>query len=480
VLRTLLGDTAFKAGLDLYFERCDGTAATVEDFLGCFEEATGASLDAFKVWYGQAGTPHVKATSHYDAAAQSWALTLTQDTPPTPGQPIKHAVSIPVRMGLLGSDGNALPLVIDGEASGTEAILKLTEKSQTWVFTGLSEAPTPSLLRGFSAPVVLDAALDERALALLAAHDTDSFVRWEALQSIARRVLLTAGTTPRLPSLDALIAALGSALDQSAADPAFAALLLRLPDLPELIQISTDANPDALKAGRDRVRAALALALHDKLEMVLDRYDHGKAFSPDAASAGTRALNAAALDLLVSLETSAVVARASSFFAKANCLTDTMAALEALGGVGGAAFDEALIAFYEVAKDRPLVLDKWFSVQAASAAGDPLARMQTLRAHPAFDLKNPNRVRSLAASFSMRNPVGLHRADGAGYAFMADLAIAIDRGNPALSARLLGTLESWRKVELSRRQRAEAVLRGVAGEPELSANSREIVERMLG
>jgi aminopeptidase N len=269
-------------------------------------------------------------------------------------------------------------------------------------------------------------------------------------------------------------------LDQSAADPAFAALLLRLPDLPELIQISTDANPDALKAGRDRVRAALALALHDKLEMVLDRYDHTKTFSPDAASAGIRALNAAALDLLVSLETNVVIARAASFFAKANCLTDTMAALEALGSVGGAAFDDSLATFYGVAKDRPLVLDKWFSVQAASAAGDPLARMQTLRAHPAFDLKNPNRVRSLAAAFSMRNPVGLHRADGAGYAFMADLSIAIDRGNPALSARLLGTLESWRKVEPSRRERAEAVLRGVAAEPDLSANSREIVERMLG
>jgi len=480
VLRTLLGDDAFKAGLDRYFERCDGTAATVEDFLECFEDAIGQSLDFFKIWYSQAGTPHVKARGAFDAATQSWALTLTQETPPTPGQPTKEPVPIPVRMGLLGADGRALPLVIDGHPNGTEEILKLTEKSQTWVFTGLSEAPTPSLLRGFSAPVILDAALDESALALLAAHDTDSFVRWEALQSIARRVLLAAGRDHNLPPLEALIAALGAALDQSATDPAYAALLLRLPDLPELIQSSTDADPDALKTGRDRVRAALALALHDKLAVVLDRYDGSKAFSPDAASAGIRALNAAALDLLVSLETSAVVARASAFFANANCLTDTMAALEALGGVGGETFDAALAAFYEAAKDRPLVLDKWFSVQAASAADDPVSRMGKLRAHPAFDLKNPNRVRSLAAAFSMRNPVGLHRADGAGYRFMADLAIAIDKGNPALSARLLGTLESWRKVEPARRARAETVLKGIAAEPALSANSREIVERMLG
>ncbi|MGE3930198.1 MAG: aminopeptidase N [Hyphomonadaceae bacterium] len=474
MLKRLIGDDAFARGMQLYFERRDGTASTVEDFIACFEEAAGRDLDQFMRWYDQAGTPQVKARGVYDATAKTYTLTVSQGIPPTPQQAEKLPAPIPLQVGFIAPDGAriAAKLVGDGIAR-TEHALVLDHADQTFRFEGVVEPPIPALLRGFSAPVVLDDGLSARQRLAQMAHEPDPFTRWEAGQTIARAII--AGDADEAQA--DLVQALKRELDRAQEDPAFAALALRLPDLSELIVAVEQPDPEALFARRECLRRAVAEALKEQLTaLALTPADPD--FSTSASAAGRRSLKSAALDLLAALGSQSHDSLWRAFD-DAQGMTETVAALEALGAAGAAAFDTALERFYERWRANPLVVDKWFAIQAAAPHADALSRVTALSAHPDFELRNPNRVRSLAAPFAMRNVRAFHAADGGGYRFLATLTRDVDARNPALAARLLTPFESWRRFDATRQAHARRELENLAAIPSLSKNAREVVERTL-
>ena len=475
MLKALIGADAFKRGMDLYFDRCDGTAATVEDFIACFAEASGRDLSHFKLWYEQSGTPRVIARSSYDASAHTLTLKLKQDVPPTPGQCSKKPLPIPMKLGFIAANGAHLAVKAEGETIAREEHdIVLDQAEQTFIFSGVALKPIPALLRGFSAPVLLDDGLSIPERLNQMTHDPDPFTRWEAGQAIARTLMLEEQNQDRI---DALVAALGRELDRAQEDAAFAALALRLPDLSELILAAAQPDPEALYQRREHLRRAIASAHKDRL-VALATQKMETPFSPGAEAAGRRALKAAALDLLAALGAEQINALEQAFN-EAGSMAESIAALDALGASGDAAFEPALARFYEQWRGNPLVLDKWFSVQAASPRADALARAEKLRAHPDFELRNPNRVRALAAAFAMRNPRAFHDASGAGYAFLASLAREVDPMNPALSSRLLTPFETWKRFDSGRQAKARAELEVLKALPNLSATARETVERTL-
>jgi aminopeptidase N len=472
MLKRIIGEHAFNRGMQLYFERRDGTASTVEDFIGCFEEASGRSLSSFMRWYEQAGTPALTVRGEYNAAARTYQLDVSQRLTATPGQPHKLPAPIPLQIGFISPDGAIIASKIEGDTlSRTEHRLVLDDAQASLNFSDVLEEPIVSVVRGFSAPITLDDDLTPEARLAQMAHDPDPFTRWEAGQTLARAIML--GETGA--SVAALTTALGRELDRAQEDPAFAALALRLPDLNELILASKSPDPDQLFHAREDLRRAIAGALRERLEPIA-RAKGEIPFSPGADAAGRRALKSAALDLLSSLGPSQVLVDA---YDNASSMTEAVAALEALGASESPAFDEALAKFYERWKTNPLVIDKWFAVQASSPRTDALSRAERLRAHEEFNLKNPNRVRSLAAAFAMRNPRAFHAASGDGYRFLASLAETIDPLNPALAARLLTPFESWKRFDSQRQAHARAALEHLASLPQLSKNTREMVERTL-
>ncbi|HWA00181.1 MAG TPA: aminopeptidase N [Caulobacterales bacterium] len=474
MLEALIGEQAFADGMQLYFDRRDGTASTVEDFIACFAEVSGRDLSQFMRWYDQAGTPALQARGAYDAGARTFELRLKQTTPPTPGQPHKQAVPIPLRVGLMTGDGVALRTRRGSEREAREEhALVLDSPEAAFTFHDVQEAPIPSVLRGFSAPVVLDDGLSVADRLGQMAHDPDPFTRWEAGQAIARASLL--GRNANAPNAG-LIAALGRELDRAQQDPALAALALRLPDLNELILADPHPDPDRLYAARESLRRAIAEALRGRL-LPLARAKSETPFSPGAEAAGRRALKSAALDLLAALG-DAEADTLWSAFENAASMTESIAALDALGASGAPAFEAALERFYTRWRDNPLVIDKWFASQAAAPRADAIARVERLRAHGDFEMRNPNRVRALAAAFAMRNPRAFHAADGAGYRFLAGLARDVDALNPALAARLLTPFETWRRFDSHRQGHAKAELEALAAS-QLSKNAREMVERTL-
>ncbi|MFZ4601602.1 MAG: aminopeptidase N [Caulobacterales bacterium] len=481
MLRALLGAEAFARGMQLYFERCDGKAVTVEDFIAPFAETSGRDLSDFMGWYGQAGTPRVTARGVYDGASGRYVLRLNQTTPTTPGQTAKRALPIPMRIGFVTRDGAILATKLGGDPVAREEHLVVFESGGMEIaFEGVVDRPIPALLRGFTAPIALDDGLDEADRLAQMAHDPDAFTRWEAGQILARAAILDRanGTIALDAPLAAYSAALGREVDRAQQDAAFAALALRLPELAELIQLVDQPDPDRLFAAREAVRAHLAGALWDKLAPIAGAPSDPN-FAADAASAGRRALKSTALDLVAAAGPRAGPLLGDAYV-QARIMTEQIAALEAIGASGQPGFDEALQAFYAQWQGNPLVIDKWFSVQAAAPRADALARVEALRRHDAFDLKNPNRVRALVAAFAMRNPVAFHAVDGSGYAFLADIAAEIDPLNPALAARLLGAFETWRRFDPTRREKAHAALSALAARPGLSRNAAEIVARTLG
>lgn len=474
MLKRIIGEDAFQRGMQLYFERRDGTASTVEDFIACFEDASGRSLADFMRWYDQAGTPALRVRGAYDAQARTYELKVSQRTAPTPGQAEKQPLPIPLHIGFIARDGAIIASRAEGDAiSRIQHEIVLDSAETTLRFADVQEAPIPAVLRGFSAPVTLDDALSVEECLAQMAHDPDPFTRWEAGQSIARAIMLGEAEA----ASPALAAALGRELDRAQEDPAFAALALRLPDLNELILAAPSPDPEALFAAREGLRRTAASALRERLEPIA-RAPSETPFSPSADAAGRRALKAAALDLLASLG-EAQSATFAAAFDNARSMTESMAALEALGASGSKAFDDALDRFYERWRANPLVVDKWFAVQAAAPRADALARAERLRGHPDFNVRNPNRVRALAAAFAMRNPRAFHAADGGGYLFLASLAEQIDPLNPALAARLLTPFESWRRFDAGRQAHARTALEHLASLEHLSRNTREMVERTL-
>jgi aminopeptidase N len=484
MLKTVLGDTGFRAGMDLYFQRHDGQAVTIEDFLAAFADATGADLSQFKLWYQQAGTPRVKATGAYDPQAKTYTLSLAQATSPTPGQPVKRALHIPVRFGLVGQNGADLAYERVEGADVTGDVIHLTSDQHTLVFHGVSTRPVPSLLRGFSAPVRLDIDTPLADLLFLVRTDADSFNRWQAAQTLAMRTLIAgtaaAGAGKPVAVDPDFIDALGAVADDDGLEPAFRAQVLQLPSEADVArEIGRDIDPDAIAAARNAVRAAIANRLGSRLADVAARMHVSAPFTPDAASAGRRALANVALDLAAGGGDAAAVAALVARYRGADNMTDRSAAL---GSLVAAARPErvALLAdFHDRYRNDALVLDKWLAFEAAVPAPETPERVRALLTHPSFSMSNPNRIRALIGTFAGGNQTQFNRADGAGFDFVADFIVDLDRRNPQTAARLLVNFRSWRALEPKRRAAAERALRRVAQVPDLSSDTLDIVTRTL-
>ena len=486
MLKVLIGDDAFRAGMDLFFERCDGTATTIEVFLACFAAASGRDLTRFARWYHQAGTPELEVDAEFEEATGTFTLTFRQTCPPTPDQATKEPFVIPVAFGLLTSAGEAIvprsaDLAIEEAARG---VIVLSEASREIRFGGLGGRPVPSLLRGFSAPVRLKAELSDEDLLVLVAHDGDSFNRWQASQTLAVRLLTRSTRAIRdggEPLFDPAYAeALGRLLDAGEADPAFTAQCLMLPSEADLANdIGRDVDPDAIHRAREALRGALGSSLGSRLKTLYDTLADEGPYSPAAAPAGRRALRNGALDLLAAGDRPRGVERAEAQFERGANMTDMAAALAVLARVPGQARERALERFYDLFRGDALVIDKWFALQAVQPDADVLARIRALTGHPAFSLKNPNRVRALIGSFAHGNPTRFNAADGSGFEFVADMVLALDRLNAQVAARLLSSFKSWRSLEKGRQTRAASTLRRVATSPALSIDVADIATRSL-
>ena len=477
MLKTLLGEADFAAGMTRYFETCDGTAATVEDFLAAFAAVSGRDLSRFAKWYEQAGTPVVSATGTYDAEARTYSLDLTQATEPTPGQDTKIPMTLTVALGLVFPSGNGSNATC--ESLRPDGVFLMEGESASLLFEGVAERPVPSLFRNLSAPVKLKLDLPDEDLLVLLRHDVDPFNRWQASQTIAMRLLT--GDALDDAALAAWADALGAFLDREAErDPAFAALMLSVPGETEIAQeIERDVDPQAIHARLKALRARVGQVLGPRLERLAAPQASEPVYSPDAASAGRRWIRNTALDLFAAGDPERGLQLAGMRFAGAANMTDRLASLATISRIPGRVRDDTLAAFETGCADEPLLLDKWFTVQATIPEADTLDRVRELMRHPGFSLGNPNRVRALIGSFALSNPTQFNRPDGAGYDFLAENALALNESNPQVSARLLTAFSSWRRMEPVRRGKAEQALRRIAGVPNLSPDVSDIVARSL-
>ncbi len=487
MLHTLLGQEGFRNGMDLYFSYFDGQAVTCDDFVDAMSEANnGFDLDQFMRWYSQAGTPRLKASGSWDAGHGSYTLTLAQHTPPTPGQEQKAPLVIPVALGLIGPDGRDRPLQLEGEAqpgAGTR-VLRLTESEQRFRFVGLDAEPVPSLLRGFSAPVILELDEDDGRLAFRMAHDSDPFNRWDAAQRYAERVILARAADPAAGLPTAFRAAFRSLLSDEALDPAFRAQALALPAEPYLLERMSPADPAALRAALIDVMATLGRELAADWLQVLDRMQVAGAYRYHPGDAGRRALANLALRYLAAGGDAVGLARAEAHFAQATNMTQRFGALAALVQSASPARTAALQAFHARYRDDALVLDKWFALQAGAwrwdaAAAPTLDRVRVLLSDPAFSLSNPNKVYALLGSYFRANPGEFHLADGSGHAFWADQVIALDARNPQVAARMARALENWRHFTPALQASIRPQLERVLASAGLSADVAEIVGKAL-
>ncbi|HJV40992.1 aminopeptidase N [Caulobacter sp.] len=471
MLKTILGAAAFRKGCDLYFERHDGEATTVEAFIACFAEASGQDLTDFFAWYEQAGTPAVSIRTEYDADAQAVTLTLGQSTPPTPGQPTKKALPIPVAIGLLSAEGEVL--------RDTEIVL-LDKDAATVRWDGVTGPPILSALRGFSAPVNLTTDAKSSDRYVLLGSDPDLFNRWEAGQTLARDLILTrAAGQPDEVGEERYADGLGRALVDDAAEAAFKALLLALPAEPDLARMSEPADPLALYQARKHLRTRIAVHLGDLLRRLHGEMQSDGEFSASAQAAGRRALRNACAEALAADPHAENLARLVGHFEASRNMTDTMGGLNALITVGGATRDQALALFQQAWKNEPLVMDKWFAAQARDPSEDALDRVIALTRDPSFEPTNPNRLRALVSTFANFNPARFHDPSGAGYRFLADQVLAVDAFNPMTAARLVEPLGAWRryKPELGALMREQ--LERVATHPDLSKNVLELATKAL-
>jgi aminopeptidase N len=484
MLTHLLGPENFRKGMNLYFARHDGEAATVEQFVQCFADISGADLTQFMLWYSQAGTPEVVATGRYDARAKTYRLDLAQSVPATPGQPSKEPMVVPLAVGLVGRDGRDLPLTLGVGRAIEHRVLILTEPADTFVFADVGEPPVLSLNRGFSAPIKLSANLSADDLRFLAAHDADPFNRWQALQTLATRLLVDNTAAMRANGAarqdPGLLAALGAILADGTLEPAFVALALTLPGEADIArEIARDVDPDAVFAARRGLLAAVGEHLAEPLLDHYRRLSESGTYEPDAVSAGRRTLRNTCLDLLAATQRADAILLAARQYQTANNMTDRMAALSTLSLCDVPERAAALDDFYARYADDALIVDKWLTLQATIPEPATLDRVKALTKHPAFSFANPNRVRALIHAFALGNQKEFNRADGAGYDFIVDTVLALDPKNPQVAARLLSALKSWRVLEQGRRARAEAALRRVAAAPSLSPDVSDIAQRAL-
>ncbi|WJF90966.1 aminopeptidase N [Paraburkholderia bonniea] len=496
--QTLFGRAGFRRGMDLYFQRHDGQAVSCDDFRQAMADANQRDLTQFERWYSQSGTPRVNVSTHYDAAQQRYSVTLAQ----RPGRPLAAPAAaepllIPFALGLIDANGADLPLRLSGEphaAADTTRVLELTETEQTFVFEGITALPRPSLLRNFSAPVIVAYDYSADDLAFLLAHDSDPFNRWEAGQRLATRALLTlaeaAACGAPLHLDERFTAAFTQVLNDTSLSPAFRELALMLPSETYLAEQMTESNPAAVHQARQFVRRHLAQALQHEWGATYELNRTPGAYRATPEAAGQRALKNLALSYLAELDDPAEALRlAQAQYAAADNMTDRAAALATLisiaasssNGNGNSEASAALDDFYRRFENEPLVIDKWFALQATQRgrAGRPVLEIvRTLMSHPAFNLKNPNRARSLIFSFCAANPAQFHAEDGSGYAFWAEQVIALDALNPQVAARLARSLELWRRFTPVLRDGMRAALEQVATQVR-SRDVKEIVEKAL-
>ena len=479
MLKTLVGDEGYRKATDLYFARHDGQAATVEDWVKCFEDANGRDFSQFRLWYAQAGTPVIEARGAYDAKAKTYTLELSQGLAATPGQPEKKPMHIPVRMGLVGQTGAALPLTLEGEnhAGPTTRVLELTETFHRFTFVGVTEEPLLSLGRDFSAPAIFRTPLSRHDRATLMGKDSDAFNRWEAGQTLAAEIMLEVAA--RGDASTDYITAIGDVLARAGDDPAFAAQMLMPPTESELAAKKTPVDPVAINTARLALVRAIALAHRERLARLYEQMRDAGDFSPHAKSAGQRALRNACLRYLTAADDEAAAGLADAHYRTASNMTDMIAGLAALTRMESPLRDVAFTHFHDRFRRDPLVLDKWMGLQAGSPLPDTVNAVRALMKHPAFDIKNPNRVRALVGAFSA-NHLRFHASDGSGYRLVGEVIRTLDGMNPQVAARMAGAFESWRRYDLARQQmmRAElAAIRDLAG---ISPNLFEVAGKMIG
>jgi len=491
---TLLGAEGFRAGMDEYFRRHDGQAVTCDDFVAAMESVyarqhPGRDLSVFRRWYRQAGTPRVAVSLDYDAAARQCTVTLAQRCPPVGVEKragdgyVKAPLHVPFALGLLDPQGRALPLRLAGGQPQDTALLELTQESQQWVFHDVPAQPVPSLLRGFSAPVIVEYNWSDAELALLSAHDTDPFARWEAGQELATRQILALAASQQagapMQADAAFIQAWRALLTDPTLDAGYRARALALPSEKTLAERMQAIDPPALAAARDFLRAELGRELAAEWRAAFDGNQTPGAYSPAPGPAGRRALKNQALSHLMAAGLDGAQALAQAQFDQAGNMTDSLAALSALVNHGQPqAAAQALQAFYTRWQDDPLVIDKWFTLQA-TARGTDVEAVRALMTHPAFTLRNPNRARALVFQFCLNNARGLHRADGAGYAYWTEQVLALDALNPEIAARLARALDNWSRFVPALRAPMQAALQQVCGHAGLSRNVFEIVSKAL-
>ncbi|KAA0594706.1 aminopeptidase N [Azospirillum lipoferum] len=489
MIHTLLGPEKYRKGTDLYFQRHDGQAVTCDDFVAAMADASGVDLTQFQLWYRQSGTPELDITGSHDPAAKTFTLTVRQTVPPTPGQPTKQPMHIPLVVGLLGPDGQDLPLRLENEgegeeaAAGTSRILHVKAESQSFTFRDIPARPVPSLLRGFSAPVKLKTDLTDADLTFLMAHDSDAFNRWEAGQILGTRILLglvadqQAGRALVLP--EGYADAFARILEDAERDRAFAAQALVLPTEAYLGTQMAVVDPDAIHTVREFARKILAGRLRAQFLDLYRRNSSQEPFSVDAEAIGKRSLKNLCLAYLMALEDAEALDLCLTQYRTAKGMTDEIAALQFLSNAASPDGETALADFYDRWKGEALVVDKWFSVQAMSHRADTLDRVTALLGHPAFEIRNPNKVYALIGGFANGNPVRFHDASGAGYRFLADQVLRLDPMNPQVAARLMGPFSRLRRYDAARQGLMKAELQRIVATPGLSPDVYEVASKSL-
>jgi aminopeptidase N len=483
--RGLLGPEGFRRATDLYFQRHDGQAVTTDDFLRCMADASGRDLSQFQRWYDQAGTPEVTVSARHDPAAGVYELTLRQACPATPGQPHKEPFHIPFALGLLDREGRDLPLTLEGEAPrppGTR-MLELRAQEERFRFTGLSEPPVPSLLRGFSAPIKVRFPYRDQDLHLLMAHDSDGVSRWDAAQTLSQRVILgllrlpAEGRQGAVP--EGLVAAFRTALGGDLGDRALLAEVLALPSESYLGDQMEVVDVDGIHAAREAVRRRIGADLHGVLtELVRTSVETGP-YRITPADIGRRALKNLALAYLMAGPEPESLELCLAQYRAGHNMTDRLAALGLLAASTAPQREEVLADFEAQWRHDPLVMDKWLAVQAHAPRPDTLARVEGLLHHPAFSIRNPNKVRALIGAFAAGNPVCFHAGDGSGYRFLTDRVLELDPLNPQIAARMLRVMARWRRYDPARQALMQAQLERVLGTETVSRDLYEIAAKSL-
>ncbi|WFP49451.1 aminopeptidase N [Methylomonas sp. EFPC3] len=482
MLHTLLGAEGFRKGCDLYFQRHDSQAVTCEDFVKALEDANGVEFGQFRRWYSQAGTPLLAVEQDYDTAGGRLQLTLRQSCPPTPNQPVKQPLHIPVKLGLLNPDGTPAAFEFGGERH-TEVTLNLTEADQSFSFGNLAGKPVVSLLRGFSAPVTLKMPRGLDELAFLLSHDSDTFNRWEAGQQLATQAIfdlidsIELGRPLQLDSI--VIEAYRKVLADAGGDLSYQALLLALPEESYLSGQMAIIDVDAVHQAREFVKKTLATSLADQFLALYRQHHRDESGCFDAGAVGRRRLKNTCLSYLGKLETPDSHRLAEQQFRGARNMTDQISALSAIVNSQNPDKADCLDSFYRQWQQEALVIDKWFALQATSSMPNTFATVQNLMRHPAFDMKTPNRVRALVGAFSQSNPLHFHAANGEGYRFLADRVIELNALNPQIASRMVSGLAQWRRYDANRQSLMKQELQRIVATEHLSKDVYEIASKSL-